>query len=112
MNDRVGEVAINLIPLRDGVPIDDFKRFSSEVDQPLCLAQDVVLGFSAYAVTGRGPGAPSVDIVEVMSLTSWDDWVDVRDNLEAMAEVTSGFERLVDPTTVRTLFATPIERRG
>jgi hypothetical protein len=109
MSDGAGEVAINLIPLRDGVPAEDFKRFSSEVDQPFCLAQDVVRGFSAFAVTRRDPGAPSVDIVEVMSLTSWEEWVRVRDNLEEMSKVTSGFEELVDPATVRTLFATPIE---
>ena len=109
MSDEAREVAINLIPLRDGVPVADFEQFSLEVDQPVCLAQDVVRGFSAFAVTRRDPGAPSVDIVEVMSLTSWEEWVKVRDNLDEMSEVTTGFEKFVDPTTVHTLFATPIE---
>jgi hypothetical protein len=112
MSDGVGDVAINLIPLRDGVRVEDFQRFSTDVDQPICLAQDVVRGFSAFAVTRRDPGAPSVDVVEVMSLASWDEWVKVRDNLQEMSAVTEGFEKLVDPATVRTLFARPIENGG
>ncbi len=104
------EVAVNLIPLREGASIEDFKRFSATVDQPICLAQDVVLGFDAFAVTRRDEGAPSVDVVEVMTVRSWAEWVEVRDNLAAMNEVNEGFEKLIDPATVRTLFATKIER--
>jgi hypothetical protein len=111
MSDATPEVAVNLIPLRAGTSIEDFKRFSVEIDQPICLAQDVVLGFDAFAVTRRDEGAPSVDIVEVMTVRSWNEWVDVRDNMAEMDAVTSGFEKLIDPATVRTLFATPIRRR-
>jgi hypothetical protein len=108
MPGRSPEVAVNLIPLRAGASLDEFSRFSSEVDQPTCLAQDVVLGFDAFAVTRRDAGAPSVDVVELMTVRSWAEWVDVRDNLPQMEKVTSGFEKLVDPATVRTLFGTPI----
>jgi hypothetical protein len=106
-----GEYAINLIPLRQGVELDDFARFSAEVDQPTLLAQDVVLGFDAYAVTRRDEGAPSVDIVEVMHVRSWSEWVEVRDNAEAIKPVGAGFEQRVDPSTVRTLFGSRIEPR-
>lgn len=109
---EAGEFAINLIPMRPGVDPSDFVKFSAEVDQPILLAQDVVLGFDAYAVTRRDEGAPSVDIVEVMHVRSWDEWVDVRDNAEAIKPVGEGFEKRVDPTTVRTLFGTKIEPRG
>ncbi len=105
------EVAVNLIPLRDPAMLEDFKRFSNEVDRPICLAQDVVLGFDAFAVTRRDEGAPAVDIVEVMTVRNWDEWVDVRDNMPAMDEVMTGFDKLVDAATVRTLFATPIRGR-
>jgi len=103
-----GEYAINLIPMREGVAVEDFARFSAEIDQPTLLAQDVVLGFDAYAVTRRDEGAPSVDIVEVMHVRSWSEWVDVRDNSEAIKPVGEGFEQRVDPSTVRTLFGTRI----
>ena len=35
-------VAINLIPLRAGASIEMFTRFSAELDQPVCLAQNGV----------------------------------------------------------------------
>jgi hypothetical protein len=106
-----GEYAINLIPLRQGVELEDFARFSAEVDQPTLLAQDVVLGFDAYAVTRRDEGAPSVDIVEVMHVRSWSEWVEVRDNAAAIKPVGAGFEQRVDPSTVRTLFGNRIAPR-
>lgn len=106
-----GEYAINLIPLRDGVELDDFARFSAEVDQPTLLAQDVVLGFDAYAITRRDEGAPSVDIVEVMHVRSWSEWVDVRDNSEAIKPVSEGFVKRIDPSTVRTVFGSKVEPR-
>jgi hypothetical protein len=108
MHQSGGEFAINLIPLRPGARLEDFQRFSSEVDQPVCLRQDVVLGFDAFAVTRRDAGAPSVDVVEVMHVRSWDEWVEVRDNLPGMGPVTGGFEELVDPSAVRTLFGVRI----
>jgi hypothetical protein len=112
MDQGGGEFAINLIPLRPGARVEDFARFSAEVDQPICLAQDVVQGFDAFAITRRDDGAPSVDVVEVMHVRSWSEWVGVRDNLPGMEPVTRGFEELVDPSTVRTLFgvAIPPER--
>ncbi len=106
----MGEYAFNLIPLREGAALEEFRRFSAELDQPTLLAQDVVLGFDAYAVTRRDEGAPSVDIVEVMHVRSWEEWVDVRDGSEALKPVSARFEELIDPATVRTIFGTRIER--
>jgi hypothetical protein len=106
----MSDIAINLIPLRPGVAQADFTRFSAEVDQPICLAQDVVLGFDAFAVVRRDPGAPAVDIVEVMEVSSWERWVQTRDHLDALKPVTEGFDRLVDPATVRTIFGRRVRR--
>jgi hypothetical protein len=106
----MSDIAINLIPLRPGVAQEEFVRFSAEVDQPTCLAQDVVIGFDAFAVVRRDPGAPAIDIVEVMEVSSWERWVQTRDNLDAMKPVTEGFDRLANPATVRTIFATRVQR--
>jgi hypothetical protein len=100
-----GIYAINLITLRDGVPVADFADFSSRLDQPTCLAQDVVLGFDAFAVERREAGAPRVDVVELLHVRSWDEWVTVRDGLPAMEQVVAGFEALVPPDGVQTVFA-------
>jgi hypothetical protein len=100
--------AINLLPLKPGARVADFERFSAELDQPTCLAQDVVEGFDAYAVTRRDPDAPAFDIVEVMTVRSWSEWERVRDGLDALEPVTRRFDELIDGDAVRTLFATPI----
>jgi hypothetical protein len=105
-------VAINLIPLRSSASLDAFSRFSSELDQPTCLAQKAVQAFSAFAVRRRDPGAPAIDIVEVMQVSSWDEWVETRDALPEMASLTREFDKLVDAAAVRTLFATPIHPRS
>jgi hypothetical protein len=106
-----GIYAINLITLRDGVAVADFARFSSEVDQPTCLAQDVVLGFDAYAVERREPAAGRVDVVEMMHVRSWEEWVAVRDGLPAMERVVAGFETLVPPDGVQSVFGRRIDPR-
>lgn len=105
-----GEFAFNLIPLREGADPRDFRQFSAELDQPTLLAQGVVLGFDAYTVTRRDEGAPSVDVIEVMHVRSWDEWVEVRDGAEALKPVSARFEELIEPSAVRTIFGTRIER--
>jgi hypothetical protein len=110
MNTPGGEFAINLIPLRDPRRVEEFARFSANVDQPTCLAHDVVEGFDAYVVMRRDDSAPAVDIVEIMHVRSWPEWVEVRDNSSTMYSVVEGFERLVDPGAVRTLFGQKIDR--
>lgn len=104
--------AINLLPLKPGAVLADFERFSAEMDQPTCLAQDVVEGFDAYAVRRRDPGAPAFDVVEVMTVRSWAEWERVRDGMAELKPITERFDQLIDGAGVRTLFATPIPPRG
>jgi hypothetical protein len=104
--------AINFLPLKAGAEIEEFEQFSAELDQPTCLAQDVVEGFDAYAVRHREPDAPGFDVVEVMTVSDWSEWERVRDGLEEMAPVIEEWERLVDADGARTVFATPIPAKG
>jgi hypothetical protein len=48
--------AINLLPLKAGARVADFERFSADLDQPTCLAQDVVEGLVAIQGPPRTPG--------------------------------------------------------
>lgn len=104
--------AINFLPLKAGARIEEFEQFSAELDQPTCLAQDVVEGFDAYAVRHRDPGAPGFDVVEVMTVSDWREWERVRDGLDALKPVIEGFDQVIDGDGVRTLFATPIAPKG
>jgi hypothetical protein len=103
-------VAINLIPVRHGVAAEEFATFSSTVDQPLCIAQDVVLGFDAYRVVHDAGLERPFDIVEVMRVRSWSEWERVRDGLAELRPVTERFDELVNSSLVRTFLATRIAR--
>ena len=102
-------VAINFIPLREGVSVDEFAHFSSTLDQPLCLSQDVVQSFDAYRIAGGDVGEQPFDVLEVMRVRSWSEWEQVRDGLADLVPVTSRFDELVDSSRVRTVFASKIE---
>jgi len=96
-------VAVNLFSMLPGVDPADFERFSTEVDRPTCLAHDIVRRFEAFRVNDAPDGAPA-DILEVMEVTNWADWEQLRDNHPSMKPVIEGFDKLVDPASVRTYF--------
>jgi hypothetical protein len=97
--------AVNTFRLRPGVTVADFERFSAELDRPTCLAFDVVLGFEVYLVD---PGAEQaqpgdVDVVEVMTVSSWPEWERVRDGADELKPVVARFDELVEPGSVTTV---------
>jgi hypothetical protein len=97
-------VAVNLFSMLPGVDPADFERFSAEVDRPTCLAHgEIVRRFEAFRVDRSPDGAPA-DILEVMEVSDWAAWEHLRDTHPTMTVVTAGFDKLVDPATVRTYF--------
>jgi hypothetical protein len=109
MTQPSGEVfAINLFSTLPGVDPAEFEHFSTTVDRPTCLAHsDVVMGFDAFRVT-TGPDDAPADILEVMHVADWAAWEQIRDNDPSMEPVMEGFNKLVDPASVRTYFTRPI----
>jgi hypothetical protein len=105
-------VAFNLIPMRDGISVDEFADFSSTLDRPTCLAQDVVVGFDAYRVIRDAGFTRAFDVVEVMHVRSWPEWERVRDDLAELRPVTKRFGELVDASLVRTFLATKMSGNG
>jgi hypothetical protein len=98
-------VAVNLFSMLPGVDPAVFERFSTEVDRPTCLAhRDVVRRFEAFRVV-QGPDGATADILEVMEVSDWAAWEQLRDTHPTLKPVTDGFDQLVDPSTVRTYFA-------
>jgi hypothetical protein len=97
-------VAVNLFSMLPGVDPADFERFSTEVDRPTCLGHShIVRRFEAFRVNDAPDGAPA-DILEVMEVTDWAAWEQLRDTHSSMKPVIEGFNALVDPATVRTYF--------
>lgn len=93
--------AVNMFRLRPGVSTEDFERFSVELDRPTCLAFDVVLGFDVFLADSADPA--DVDVVEVMTVTSWPEWERVRDGASELKAVVARFDELVEPGSVSTL---------
>lgn len=97
-------VAVNLFSMLPGVDPADFERFSTEVDRPTCLAHHhIVRRFEAFRVNEAPDGAPA-DILEVMEVSDWAEWEQLRDTHASLKPVIDGFNELVDPATVRTYF--------
>lgn len=109
-DDRADVVAINLIPMRPGVDPAEFVAFSATVDQPTCLAKDVVRSFEAYRLSDADAEALGAHVIEIMRVRSWPEWERVRDHDPDLEPVTTGFDALVDPDTVRTCFVIPVAR--
>ncbi|MEN4472767.1 hypothetical protein [Mycolicibacterium cosmeticum] len=93
--------AVNTFRLRPGVSIEDFERFSAELDRPTCLALEVVLGFDVFFVEPAGPADPHV--LEIMTVASWPEWERIRDTAPELKPVVERFHELVEPGSVVTL---------
>ena len=90
--------AVNTFRLRPGVTVEQFARFSAELDRPTCLRLGPVESFDVYLAEAGS----TVDVVEVMTVASWPEWEQVRDSAPEMAPVVARFEELVDVGSVTT----------
>ncbi|WP_432180706.1 hypothetical protein [Streptomyces sp. NBC_00063] len=102
-------LVVNMFRMRPGIDPAWFAEFSARIDQPLCLSHtDVVRRFDAYRVQGAAGDPVGADIVEVMEVSDWNAWARLRDDHPSLRPVMSGFDRLVDPASVRSSFVVPI----
>jgi hypothetical protein len=108
MSDENGLVMINLVPVRKGVPPEEFARFSAEVDQPTWLEQEVVRSFDAFQVVRRVGDVGAVDIIEVLEVRSLEEWERISQTGEAVKPLAATFDSLADGAGVRTIYANRI----
>ena len=94
--------AVNMFSLRPGVSAAQFEQFSRELDRPTCLAFDVVQNFEVYLVDADI--ASGVDVIEVLTVSSWPEWEKLRDDAPELRPVVARFEELVEPSSVTTYF--------
>lgn len=105
-------LAVNMFRMRPGVDPQRFAEFSSQIDQPTVLGHRLgVSRFEAYRVLGDTEGSPlGVDIVEIMQVSNWSAWVKARDHAPSLIPITTGFDELVESSSVRSSFVVPILR--
>jgi hypothetical protein len=89
---------------------DEFVRFSGDLDQPTCAAQDVGRSFEAFQVVRRRGDVGAVDIVEIMEVDSLREWERVCEQSAAVQPLAATFEALADAAAVGTIFASRIRR--
>lgn len=97
--------AVNIFSLRDGVSVEEFARFSADEDRPACLATPVVTSFDTYHISTDGD-PPRV--MEIMGLTSYDEWTRLVSSLPALQPVVRRFAELVNTDAISTLLVTPL----
>lgn len=108
----MSHLVINTFRMRNGITSDQFAVFSASIDQPTLLShRDLVTRFDVHQVQHPTEGSPlGVDIVEIMEVSDWARWVEVRDQHPSLNPVTAGFDELVDLDSVRSSFVVPVLR--
>ncbi len=108
----MSHLVINTFRMGPGISSNQFANFSARVDQPTLLAHsDLVKRFNVHQVQHPTEGSPlGVDIVEIMEVSDWSRWVEVRDQHPSLKPVISGFDDLVDLDSVRSSFVVPVLR--
>ena len=83
--------------LKPGAKMEDFRKFSKEIDQPLILSFEGVHGFDVYEITGADPGTPDFQIVEEIMAT------------DTVEEHFPHWQKYGDIDTIKTLIGKKIE---
>ena len=97
--------AINRFTLQPGVTAAQFEQFSRDVDRPVCLGFAQVERFEVF-IDDTDPSR--VEIVELMTVSSWQEWEAVRDGAPELVPVVNRFAELVDTSTVSTVVTRPL----
>ncbi|MGA2763086.1 MAG: hypothetical protein ABSG17_06945 [Spirochaetia bacterium] len=94
--------------LKAGARMQDFWKFSREIDQPLVKRQEGVHGFEVFEITASDKGKPDVDIVESILVDSYEKWVEITGR-DDMKNNSGNWGKVGDETSVRVLIGKKIE---
>lgn len=94
--------------LRPGVTLDEYKRWSREVDQRVTPKQEGCIRFEVYAIEGaEGGGQPRYQIVEDIEVESWEVWERTL-NGPGMASIAEDFPKYADESTVQLIYGSRV----
>ena len=93
--------------LREGVTLDDYKKWSREVDQQITPRQAQVNRFETYEIKGADPGEPKFTIVEDIEVESWEAWNAAVEG-EGMKRIGADWPTLADESSAMTLYGARI----
>ena len=88
--------------------MEDYRKFSKEIDKPLILSFKGVHGFDVYEITGADPGTPDFQIVEEILVDSFQRWQEIMET-DTIKEHFPVWQEYGDIDTIKTLIADKIE---
>lgn len=94
--------------LRKGVAMEDYRKWSHEVDQQITPKQEGVESFKVYEIKGSEKGNPACQIVEDVEVESWEKWQEVLKG-KGMEKVVREWGRYGDADTVVVIWGDRIE---
>ena len=78
------QTIIMIYRLNKGVSIEEYKRFSLEIDQPFVKSFDSIIDFSVNIIEGP---QKEWDVFEVMKINSYKDWEKISETEEMKKHV-------------------------
>ena len=86
--------------LKNNALMDDFKKYSLEIDQPTVNRQKGVHKFEVFEISQPDSESSDFDVVENIFVDSYDKWNEITKN-EEMVKNISEWDKYGDSKTVR-----------
>jgi hypothetical protein len=93
--------------LRPSVSVEQYKTWSREIDQRITPGQKGIIRFEVYCIEGADKGEPFCQIVEDIEVESFQAFTETVKG-SGMAYVMETFGKLVDESTVQTVYGSKI----
>lgn len=82
--------------LKKGVTMEDYKKWSREIDQKITLALAGVRKIEVYEILSLGNETPPFDIVEVIEVESWEASKKIENSEKLKSLIKEWMEKWVD----------------
>ena len=96
------EHLIIMYKLKSGVTMEDFLKFSKEIDRPTVLDQEGVHGFEVYTIVSEDNEKQEYDVVENILVDSFAKWVEIG-KTEPMLNNAKVWNRYGDENSIKIL---------
>ena len=94
--------------LKPGVKMEDYKKWSLQVDQQITPKQPGVRRFEVYEIKGAEKGEPSCQVMEDIEVDSWEAWQAALKG-KGMERVVREWNEYGDADTVVSIWGEKIE---
>ena len=94
--------------LKPGVTIEEYREWSTSVDQKITPFQPGVHRFEVYEIEGAEKGKPEYQIVEDIDVESWEEWQKTLSG-EEMKKVVESWGQYGDESPLMVMYGRKIK---